>query len=229
MQNLTRSVLFAGLATLAALGLAARPAHAQTSYFPDDTTINYATPGDAFVGYNTGLMPSSPTVNLVPGGEISGDCEVYNGSIFNVNGGAVDDLLWAFNTSTVNVHSGTVGTYLYAINGSTVNVSGGTFGQYQGVSFADSTTGAFTFIGSGLSYAPDPTGNTPLGGKDYILTGLLQNGDSVTGDVVEVSPGATMFTLSSPVPEVSTASGLCLGLLGIAGLLFKARKRVTSA
>lgn len=229
MQNTHRIFLLIGLATLAALGLVTYPAAAQTFYFPDNTTINYAVNGDAFVGYSVAYTLSSPTINLVPGGSIGGILESYNGSTVNISGGTVDDLLWAFNTSTVNVRSGSVGSYLYAIDSSTIYVSGGTFGQYKGVSFVNSTTGMFTFIGSGLSYAPDPTGQTPLGGTDYVLTGLLQSGQSVTGDVIEVASGATMFTVSNgtPVSEASTASLLGLGMLSIAGLILKPRKRCT--
>ena len=218
---------FAGLATLAALGLAARPVAAQTYYFPSDTTINYHVPGDAYVGYSTAYALSSPTVNLVNNGLIDGVAEIYNGSTFNMSGGSVSDLLWAFNTSTVNVSGGSVGSYLYAINGSSFNVSGGTFGQYQGVNFADMTTGLFNFVGSGLSFAPDPTGQTPFGGTDYTLTGRLQNGQSVTGDVIDVAPGAAMFTLTNaaPVPEASTASLLGFGTLCLAGIIFKTRRR----
>ncbi len=135
MQSIRCFSSLLGLAALAALGLAARPAAAQTFYFPDDTTINYVVKGDAFVGYSTAYALSSPTVSLVPGGSIGGDLEVYNASTFNISGGAVDDIVEAFNTSTVNVKSGSVGSYLYAIQGSAFNVSGGTFGQYEGVNF----------------------------------------------------------------------------------------------
>ena len=226
MQNAYSMAPLLGLFTLAALGLTVRPAAAQTNYFPVDTTIDYAVNGDAFIGYSTAYTLSSPTVNLVKGGDIGGILEVYNGSTFNMSAGAVDDLLWAFNSSTMNVSGGAVGSYLYAIDKSTVTVSGGTFGQYKGVNFVDATTGPFTLTGSGLSFIPDPTGQTPLGGTDYTLTGLLQNGDSVTGDVVEVASGAAMFTLdnAAAVPESSTASLLGSGMLCLAGLLLKARK-----
>lgn len=222
------SAPFLGMAGLITLSLATRPAAAQaTTYFPSDTTINYAVPGDAFVGFNTSLVPSSPTVNIATGGLINGILEVYNSSIVNLSGGTVSDILWAMNTSTINVSGGLVDSYLYATQGSTFHVSGGTFGQYQGVSFADVTTGTFNFVGSGLSFAPDPSGQTPFGGTDYTLTGWLQNGQSVTGDVIDVAPGATMFTLTNgaPVPEASTASLLAFGTLCIAGLVLPARRK----
>ena len=228
MQSTYRIFPFVRSAAIAALALCAFPAAAQTYYFPDNTTINYTVGGDAFVGYSQSYALSSPTVNLVSGGDIGGDLEGYNSSIVNVSGGTVDDLLWTFSTSTVNVSSGSVSSYLYVTQSSNANVSGGTFGQYQGVNFVDATTGSFNFTDSGLTAIQDYTDPTPLGGTDYKLAGRLQNGQSVTGDVVEVTSGAKMFTFNSSVaaPKPSQISLLGLVTLGIAVLLLKAHKRV---
>ncbi len=227
MQTMYRFFSLCGLAALTALSFAPRPAAAQTIYFPDSTTINYLVDADAYVGYSESYALSSPTVNLVRGGEVTGDLEVYNSSVVNVSGGIADDLLWSFGSSTINVSGGAVGSYLDVTQNSNANVSGGTFGQYKGVNFADSTTGTFTFVGSHLSYAPDPAGQTPFGGSDYTLTGVLQNGQSVTNDVVEVASGAQMFTISNSVAAPEPSQGALLGLviLGTAWRLFKARRR----
>ncbi len=238
-QRLTRLAPLLGLATLTALGLAARPAAATQLNF--DTTINYAITSDVFVGSSdsSGSPPFSPTVNLVSGGSIDGIVQINTASVFNMRGGSISDELWSFDSSTVNVSGGSVGSYLGAIepyhinpalsrsNHSTVNVSGGTFGQLNGVTFLDETTGGFNFIGRGLSYAPDPGGKTLYGGTDYLLTGLLQNGQSVTGDVIEVAPGAAMFTLTNaaPVPEASTSALVGLGMLCLGGTVLAGRVR----
>lgn len=105
------------------------------------------------------------------------------------------------------------------------SIDGGTFGQSNGVNFLDETTGAFTFLGTGLSFAPDPSGKTIYGGTDYTLTGLLQDGNSITGDVIEVASGATMFTLTNaaPIPEASTAALVGLGALCLVGLMLVSR------
>ena len=226
MQSIHRFSLPIRLATLAALCLAAHPAAAQTYYYPGNTTINSSVGGDAFVGYSEAYTLSSPTVNLVSGGDIGGDLEAYNSSIVNISGGIVDDLLWTFGSSTSNVSSGSVGSYLYITQNSNANVSGGTFGQYEGVNFVDATTGSFNFVGSGLTAIQDYTDPTPLGGTDYKLTGRLQNGQNVTGDVVEVTSGAKMFTFNSSVaaPEPSSVTLLGLVMLCTGGLLLKARK-----
>ena len=250
MQSTSRIAPVVGLTILAAFGLAARPAAAQVTYLPNNTTINYAISQDTYIGESTTNTHTSPTVNLVKGGSVDGDLQAYNFSLLNVNGGTIFNNLYAIggstvnlsggtvglylfanNASTVNVSGGTVGRYLYATNVSTVDVSGGTFGQFQGVNFVDSTAGQFNFIGTGLSYAPDPTGLMPPGltGTDYTLTGLLQNGQSVTGDVIEVTNGANLFTFNATaVPEASTASLLGLGALCLVGLGLKARKRCPS-
>lgn len=183
----------------------ARPAAIQLNF---DTTINYAINSDVYVGFadNNGNPPFSPTVNLVVGGSIDGIMVVNTNSVVNMRGGSISDNLWSFDTSTVNV-------------------SGGTFGQSNGVNFLDETTGAFTFLGTGLSFAPDPSGKTIYGGTDYTLTGLLQDGNSITGDVIEVASGATMFTLTNaaPIPEASTAAPVGLGALRLVGLMLVSR------
>ena len=231
-----------GLAALAALGPAARPADATQLNF--DTTINYAINSDVFVGSSdsNGDPPFSPTVNLVSGGSIDGIVQINTASVFNMRGGSISDELWSFDTSTVNVSGGSVGSFVGAIepyhinsslttyNHSAFNISGGTFGQSNGVTFLDETTGQFNFIGRGLSFAPDPGGKTIDGGTDYTLTGLLQDGHSITGDVIEVAGGAAMFTLTNaaPVPEASTAVPLGLGMLCLAclaGLTLAGRTR----
>ena len=226
----------APLLGLAALGLIARPAAAQTFNF--NATINYTTKTDVYVGtFSSGTDPTySPTVNLISPGLVDGDMHVNTNSVLNVRGGGISDILFCFDTSTVNVTGGSVGSFVAAIepyhintnlsiyNASTVNISGGTFGQRNGVNFLDETTGGFTFFGSGLSYIADPGGNTIDGGTDYTLTGRLQDGQSVTGDVIEVGASAAMFTVrnGAPVPEASTALLLSSGVLCLAGL---ARRR----
>ncbi len=244
MLNTLRNAALAGLATLAALCLLARPSAAQVTYITSNTTISSYYPNDTYVTGN-------PTVNLVTGGSVDGDFEandtstinvsggtVYNtlyalgGSTVNVSGGTIHQYLFAFNGSLVNVSGGSFGRYLYANNVSTVNITGGTFQQFEGVNFLDSTSGPLTFVGSGLSYTLDPTGLTPItGGTDYTLTGLLQNGQSVNGDVIEVTNGAAMFNFSGgpAVPEPSAVSLLGLGTICLAGLLLRANKRRASA
>ena len=55
--------------------------------------------------------------------------------------------------------------------------------------------------------------------------GLLQDGKSITGDVIEVASGATMFTLTNaaPIPEASTAAPVGLGALRLVGLMLVSR------
>lgn len=72
---------------------------------------------------------------------------------------------------------------------------------------------------------PDPGGLTIYGGTDYGLMGLLQSGQSITGEVIEVAGGAAMFMFNNaaPISESSTASLLGLGTLCLTGLMLTAR------
>lgn len=242
----TRTLL--ALGTLAALALTTRPAAAQYTWYPNDATINYTvSSGYADVGYSSygnyssKTNPTSPTVNVVPGALISGYLVGFNHSTVNVSGGQVQTYIFAHDNSTFNITGGTVrATVAYensvvnassmtstmvmeANNSSTMTISGGTYGSTNGVNFIDHTTGSFTFVGTGLS-AVSIGGDATYGGTDYKLTGLLQDGNSVTGKVINVARGARMFTLSA-APEPSAFAALGLGALSLSGLTWRARRR----
>lgn len=97
-------------------------------FFPSDTTINYAVPGNATVGYANGddafhKTGTSPTVNLIEGSDID-FLSLENASTLNISGGTAD-FVSAYNTSTVNISGGMV-TYVSANDNSTLNITGGT-------------------------------------------------------------------------------------------------------
>ncbi len=243
------------VASLALLGLAVRPAAAQTVYYTSDTTIN-STINYGYVGYasdaniQNGTNPTSPTVALVTGGLVkdqstSGNLNVYNHSTLNMTGGTVNYELISHDTATLNVSGGSVGPgvgALYAEGSSTANISGGfigivaaydnstmtitggTTGQHGngGESFYDDTTGSFTFVGTGLS-ATRLNYSNYYQGYDYLLTGILQSGESITGKTIAVAGGAKMFTLAA-APEPSAVVSLALGALGLSGLMLRARQ-----
>ena len=230
------------LGALAALGLcAARPAAAQNNYFLNNATIGagvYQSPinGNVIVGYYNGQY-TSPTVNLVNGGSVSGYLQA-DGGIVNMSGGSVGNILEAANSSTVNMSGGTVSVDLAAANSSTVNVSGGsvsnglfadqsskvnvsggTFGQYygRGFNFYDETTGSLSFAGTGLSVTFLGADTRGYGGTDYQLTGLLQGGQSVSGDVIDLQSGAKMFTLTQVASQdyyMTGSSSVNYGIVG---------------
>ncbi len=182
------------------------------------------------------------TVNLSSG--VVADIEAVDGSTLNVTGGSVSYYTRAENSASVNVSGGqlngnglnaensshasvTGGTVagIIAQNTSTVVVSGGVFTPLPdfNVSFLDESKGAFTFVGTGLTATLLGT-DAHTGGMDYALGGILQNGQSLVGDVIDVQSGATMFTFSSPstVPEPGTA---WLSGVGLAAWLILRRVR----
>ncbi len=135
MVKIRLPLRFAACAALCLCTLA--KAHAQFTYafFPNDITVNYAvTPTDfAIVGYAGGsfvnfLAPSSPTVNVVSGGSIKTELDVFNSSTVNISGGSVGKIggfnLNALDSSTINVSGGVV-INVEAVDNSTVTFSGG--------------------------------------------------------------------------------------------------------
>ncbi len=218
--------LLPALAVLATLGLCpAQPAAAQ-NYFPNDATINYALTSTAIVGRDSSNNPSNPTVSLVNGGSISGGLQAFNASTVYVTGGSISfGELAAFDSSTLSVSGGSINSGLYAANHSIVTITGGTFGQQFGLNFRDTNLSTFTFVGTGLLAVAQPGLDPTYGGTDYLLTGLLQNGQSITGNVINVQPGTPMFTLINAAPEPSPWAALAVGTLGVGTLTFRARRR----
>ncbi len=133
----------AALSTFALLGVAPI-AHAQTTYFPNDTTISNTVPFDATVGYANQndfvyrTNPTSPTVSLINNGSVGNNLEAYNSSTVNLSGGSIGGYLYALNSSTVNLSGGSVSGGLEVFTSSTVNLSGGSIG-YDLYAYASST------------------------------------------------------------------------------------------
>ncbi len=121
-QQSVKSILF-----LSVLARPAPPAQADT-YFPTDTTINYAVSGNAIIGEDGMGGNTSPTVDLVTGGSIDNDLFVDNSSVLNISGGSVGIALIANDSSSVNVSAGTVGGNISFSSTGTLDVSNGNIG-----------------------------------------------------------------------------------------------------
>jgi len=124
MQRSFQPVMTAIVLTAAML-LACVPVSASVLTLNDNMThdLNSAVAEDHVEVYN------STTVNLLTGGEISGNLKAYDNSTVNVSGGTIGDGLWAWDNSTVNVSGGSITGDLDAYDSSTVNVSGGSIGD----------------------------------------------------------------------------------------------------
>ena len=150
------------------------------------------------------MAGGSSTVNMI-GGTVANFAQAVNAGIVNVSGGQINGAgLTTKNTGSATITGGTVAGVI-AQNSSSVSIAGGTFTlliDFGNINFFDQTKGAFTFVGTGLTATSLGT-DANIGGTDYALGGLLQSGQTLTGDVINVQPTATMFTFSdgSVVPE----------------------------
>lgn len=199
-------------------------AHAQTyTYFPNNATINYAiTADETIVGYASGnftngfQVPSSPTVNLVGGGDIGRYLSAFNSSTVNVSGGKVFFSLFAYDTATINMSGGTTGVGLFAYNTGVINLSGGSIGGTLGtrnngvinlsggsVAFELSArnNGVINIFGTNLtSRLIDPNSGGGFSSL-YNVSGTLLDGNVLTNKALYVQNGTSArFTLNN-VPE----------------------------
>ena len=218
------------------LGLfASLPANAQTVYITASQPFS-STASELGIGYDPTTIPAvndSPTVDIISGANVT-DANSYNSSVVNVTGGTVTTLTangastvnfsggssheLVDNGGSVNISGGTITGYVYDLAGNVV-ITGGTFASGQ-QDFDDSSSGLFEFIGTGLSAGPGITNY--YGDTFYTLSGTLQNGQSITGDVFIQTPGAAGFTLATPEPSPLIA--LALGIIGVLALTFRARR-----
>ena len=127
-NTLLRVLLFSVLALLCFGNFAT--AQVDPGYFPNDAIINYNVNVDyAVVGYAKFIDEfyrrngTSPTVDFVSGGYISGDLLVYNNSTVNIGGGDISGV-GTNDSSTVNIRGGNI-SGVGGGDSSTVNVSGG--------------------------------------------------------------------------------------------------------
>ena len=146
----------------------------------------------------------SSVVNI-SGGDVRLLVTAMDRSIINVSGGLMHGPCYALEQSAVNVNGGVFDCLLRAEGAGAVFISGGHFNQAGQLKFADGTDSAFVLIGHGLSAGRAGVDPQFGMGMDYVLTGTLKDGSSVTGDVIFVQRDARMFILIN-LPPV-TASG----------------------
>jgi len=212
---------FVPLVALALMGVAPF-AHAQSAFFPNNATINYAIPQNAVVGYanqndySNGTNPTSPIIYLIEGGSIGNILIVRNSSTVNLSGGSIGGNLSAYNTSTVNISGGSVGNNLVALDSSTVNVSGSSFGNL----FAENA-GVFNIFGRDLVAQLKSTNF--FGSTRYSLSGTLVDGTVMSNKNLLIQNGTgARFTLNN----VPAPGSLMTALIGvIPGVLLLRRRR----
>lgn len=185
------------LASLALLGLAAAPTHAQTFNF---TLSQYASPN---------FTNANGTHNFT---------EFANTSTFTVTGSAV---------TTFNLTTRVEATFTVSpTNATPPGVFTGTASSLLTITGLGSQTltDAYTLDGTTAARFPSFLGGTPLtfalagGTQQLVITPIASTTfERVTAQIVPVPPAA--------VPEPSQTAALGLGVLGVSALMLKARKR----
>lgn len=202
MKPITISIVTLALFSI---GHAAR---AQVNFYPNDATIATAVLGEVYIGQDAQRNPSSPTVNLVTPGSISGFAYTYNSSQFNVSGGSIVGSINASDNSIVTITGGSIGNGLQADDSSVMNLRGGTFGADL---YANDTS-AIHLFGSNLQ----ATVAVNLGSiTAYALAGTLADGTDISNRQLFVQNTASFSLTNVPSPNVPEPGSLAL-LCGLA-------------
>ena len=209
-QNLKNALSLGTFGVSALLGTA-NAAHAQNTFFPNDTTINYSVNATySYVGfasqndYNNNANPTSPTVNLINSGSISGNFIANNSSTINVSGGSIGIGLYARDSSTVNLSGGSVGGFLLADYSGVLNIFGR--GLVTSLVSTNSNGGQFSL---------------------YQLSGALVDGTVLTSKDLYIQNGSSasfhLFnTTATPAP--SSVLVVLLGAVPLVGVLRRRRR-----
>ena len=233
MTRISTSLL--GLATLAALGLAARPAAAQ------DTL--YTTQGDFFTAVFSDAAINSVTTDTFNGlGDNASDF-TYEGQSFTndgltfTTGGDLFVTAPAYAPTTYQYGTEDVLVAAYDPSGTTklsIALPTDTLAIGFDLGDVDETVPFTVNLADGQSFSVQ--GGNPSGGFKY--AGFVSNGPAITSLTVfepngtEGAPSYDNVTYGvgtpgpSPTPEPSGFVGLGIGLLGLGALAVKARRRV---
>ncbi len=203
-------------AALLLLGLARiANAQAQDTYFPNDATVDYPVSSNVVVGYANyddfynRTNPTSPIINFVNGGSISGvdrfnsNVFIYNNSAINVSGGVIGNNLYAFDKSAVFVSGGDINLGLVAYGSSTVTVSGGSVAI--GVRAEDNSTVTVSGGSIGIFLTADNSGTLNMTG-----TGL---GATFVGMDVFLAKTNIFFSVRSAMEPASTEGSWVLKMV----------------
>ena len=200
----------------AALSLSALPkARAQFTYtfYPNDAAINNAVSTDfAIVGFAGGSYdendfsrhftgPSSLTVQIVAGANVSGEIDSFNQSVVNVFGGSVSAIV-PYDSSTLNISGGSSG-FVLNNDAAIINVSGGNVADLEGqgkqINVSGGTLGTLVanvdtdFQGNSLgSCLVNVTGGEITGDTSAFNDGILNLYGGKLGSILRAAEGGTI-------------------------------------
>ncbi len=148
--------------------------------------------------------------------------------------------LYAAGSGLVTVTGGTFtagasGDGLLATGSSLVTITGGTFSATGAYGFGLRSAATIDVFGSGFSYTvngvttPITTGTLPLGAGTLTGTLLNNTGPTTSSYINAATIEINVGTPPAAAPEPSQFAALGVGLLGLAGLTLRARKRRSAA
>jgi len=192
------------LVVAALIGLGMREAEAITFDDGEFHMIDWVTDDTVYVRDSS--FGDVTTANLVDGGEVWGDFDVFDYSEIIITGGYVYDDVIANDHAIVTISGGLIGNGLRAHDNSRVYISGGQIAGEYGSGGLHTFTGnsLVTIYGTGFNY---PYG--PIPDELGTLTGTLLSGELINWDFDITRPASIVL-----VPEPATIS-LLLGGIGL--------------
>lgn len=175
------------------------------TFYPNDATINNTVITDfAIVGYAGGsydesdfsrhfTSPSSPTIQVVVGADVSSEMDIFNNSLVHVSGGSVGAIV-PYDNSILTISGGNC-SFVLGEDHSIIHMLGGAVddleGQGKQINFSGGTVGTLVanvntdYLGNSLgSCIVNVTGGNITGETDAFNDGILNiYGGQFGGDV----------------------------------------------
>lgn len=190
-------------------------AHAQFTYtyYPTDAPLNSMVSTDfAIVGFAGGsydendfsrhfTSPSSPTIQVVAGADVSSEMDLFNNSLVYLSGGSVAAIV-PYDNSTLTISSGN-SSYVLGEDHSSINILGGTVddleGQGKQINVSGGTLGTLVanvntdFQGNSLgSCFVNVTGGSITGEANALNAGVLNLYGGLFGGDLRAAEGGTI-------------------------------------
>jgi len=200
-------------ATLSLSALSGAQAQFTYTFFDQDTTINNDVTTDfAIVGFSGGSYdendlsrhftgPSSPTVQVVAGGSISNEMDIFNNSHVHVSGGSAGGI-FPYDNSVLTISGGSA-SFVLSQEHSVINMMGGNVddleGQGKQINVSGGTMGTLVanvttdYQGNPLgSCIVNVTGGTVTGDINAFNDGILNLYGGVFGGALRAAEGGTL-------------------------------------
>ena len=127
-----------------------------TTTIADDVWVDWESPG------------MGTTVNMLSGGNITGQLQAYNDNYINMEGGTIGGVVRTYNNTQLTMHSGSMGSKLYCYDNTQLIMDGGTIGSVDCYDDTQATTSGDFAVGGW--YITDNAQLTINNGSFYHVT-----------------------------------------------------------